>query len=228
VSGFSRTVEINKGMNMLATLLLLVLSMQLGVDISLFDGKTLNGWVLENTSEEKIVVRDGVIRIEQGSGWIRSTREFKDFSLKLEFRFLNDEANSGVFIRTAATSDRNPAPNGVVRGWPDDGYAVQTREIARDLPTTKSPLTGRVMTQGKASAAKEVSFDPEALRSAFKPTGAWQSYEIQCIGPRIAVRVNGAFVTEAEIARLSGHIGLQGETGIVEFRNISIRQIIAQ
>lgn len=213
---------------MIATMLLLVLSMQHAEDISLFDGKTLAGWVLENTSNEKIVVKDGVIRIEQGSGWLRSNREFKDFILKLEFRFLNDEANSGVFIRTAPTSDRNPAANGIVRGWPDDGYAVQTREIAKDVPTTKSPLTGKVMTQGRATPAKEVSFDPEALRSAFKPTGSWQTYEIQCIGPRVVVRVNGVLISEAEVGQLSGHIGLQGETGIVEFRNISAREIIAQ
>lgn len=159
---------------MIATMFLLVLAMQTGGEISLFDGKTLNGWALENTTAEKIVVKGGVIRIEQGSGWLRSNREFKDFVLSLEFRFLNDEANSGVFIRTAATSDGNPAANGIVRGWPDDGYAVQTREIAKDLPTTKSPLTGRVMTQGKASAAKEVSFNADALRASFKPTGTWQ------------------------------------------------------
>jgi hypothetical protein len=206
---------------------MLLLSMQLGVGVSLFDGKTLNGWALENTTTEKIVVRDGVMRIEQGSGWLRSNREFKDFVLTLDFRFLNDEANSGVFIRTAPTSDRNPAPNGIVRGWPDDGYAVQTREIAKDVPTTKSPLTGRVMTYGKAPAAKEVSFNAEALRTSFKPTGAWQTYEIQAIGPRVTVRVNGVLVTEAEVGRVSGHIGLQGETAVVEYRNISVREFIA-
>lgn len=146
---------------MMMTMLLLVLSMQVGQDISLFDGNTLTGWVLENTTSDKIVVKDGVIRIEQGSG-------------------------------------------------------------------TKPPLTGRVMTQGRATAAKELSCDPEVLRRVLKPTGAWQTYEIQCIGPRVAVRVNGVLISEVEVARLSGHIGLQGETGIVEFRNISVREIAAR
>lgn len=213
---------------MIATMFLLVLAMQIGGEILLFDGKTLNGWAFENTTAEKIVVKDGVIRIEQGSGWLRSNREFKDFVLTLEFRFLNAEANSGVYIRTAPTSSPNPAANGIVFGWPDNGYAVQTREIANDVATTKSPLTGRLMTQGKASAAKEVSFNAEALRSSFKPTGTWQTYEIQAIGPRVTVRVNGLLVAEAEVGRLSGHIGLQGETPVVEFRNISVREIIAR
>ena len=58
------------------------------------------------------------------------------------------------------------------------------------------------MTQGKALAAKEVSFSAEALRTSFKPTGTWQTYEIQAIG-------------------------LQGETAVVEYRNISVREITA-
>ena len=213
---------------MIGTMLMLALSMQLGVGISLFDGKTLSGWVLDNTTADKIVVKDGVIRIERGSGWLRSNREFKDFVLTLEFRFLNDEANSGVYIRTAPTSNPNPGATGIVFGWPDDGYAIQTREIAKDVPTTKSPLTGRVMTQGKALAAKEVSFNADALRTNFKPTGTWQTYEIQAIGPRVTVRLNGVLVTEAEVGRLSGHIGLQGEAPVVEYRNIIVREIVAR
>ena len=213
---------------MIGTMLILALSMQLGVGISLFDGKTLNGWVLENTTADKIVVKDGVIRIEQGSGWLRSNREFKDFVLTLEFRFVNDEANSGVYIRTAPSSNPNPGATGIIFGWPDDGYAIQTREIAKDVPTTKSPLTGRVMTQGKALAAKETTFNAEALRSSFKPTGIWQTYEIQAIGPKVTVRLNNVLVTEAEVGRLSGHIGLQGETPVVEYRNIVVREIVAR
>jgi hypothetical protein len=214
---------------MIATMLLLVLSMQSGQDISLFDGRTLAGWTLENTSKEKVSVKNGAIRFEQGFGWLRSNREFKDFILKLEVRFLNNAANSGVFIRTAPTSDRTPAANGTTRGWPDDAYAVQAREIGNDSPTTVSPLAGKIMTfSGKSSPAKGIRFDAEAVRRAFKPMGEWQTYEIQCVGPRVTVKVNGVLISEDKIGRLSGHIGLQGEVGVVEYRNIFVKEIMSQ
>src|SRR5690554_4223396 len=52
----------------------------------LFDGKTLEGWVVENDDPSSFVVRDGVLRVEGRAGWLRSAREFRDFALRTEFR----------------------------------------------------------------------------------------------------------------------------------------------
>lgn len=215
---------------MLATLVVLALSVQpAGSSGVLFDGTSLKEWTLENTDASKVMLKDGAIRFEKGFGWLRSNREFKDFVLTLEVRFLNGDANSGIFIRSAATSDREPARDGVVRGWPDNAYAVQAREIGQDSPTVTSPLAGRVMmTRGIAPPYKEISFDADGVRRVFKPIGEWQRYEIECVGPRVTVTLNGVMVAQAEIGRLSGHIGLQGEVGVVEYRNISIREVISK
>ncbi len=215
---------------MIATMLLLLLAPPVGPTISLFDGKTLAGWAMENTSSDKVAVKDGVIRFEQGWGWLRSTREFKDFVLRLEFRFLKDDANSGIFIRSAATSSHAPAADGVDRGWPDDGYAVQLREIASDSRTaTRSPLPGRLMTfSQKSPPSKELSFDADLLHKNFKPVGQWQTYEIQCVGSHVTVKLNGVLLGEGEVGRPSGYIGLQGEVGIVEYRNISVQEVVSK
>ena len=37
---------------------------------SLFDGKTLNGWTIENDCEAE--VKDGVLLLKSGDGWLRS------------------------------------------------------------------------------------------------------------------------------------------------------------
>lgn len=149
-------------------MILLLLAMQVSSAISLFDGKTLNGWVLENTTAEKIVVKDGVIRVEQGSGWLRSNREFKDFVLTLEFRFLNVEANSGVYIRTAPTSNPNPGANGIV-----SGRRTKSRPSVRELPFAS---TGCLLRKEKWGACQAIS--------GYKGRRPLWSFEILSFAPK--------------------------------------------
>ena len=105
-----------------------------GETLSLFNGKDLDGWVIENDGQ--FSVRDGVLFVNQGTGWLRSKREFGDFVLVMDFRFLEKEANSGIFVRTAATSkdDEN--------GWPDNGYQIQCPAESRhgNCNSTGSPF----------------------------------------------------------------------------------------
>jgi len=69
---------------------------------SLFNGKDLSGWVIEN--EGQFSVRDGLLHVNRGTGWLRSIKQFTDITLTYEVRFLEAKANSGVFVRTAPTS----------------------------------------------------------------------------------------------------------------------------
>ena len=64
---------------------------------ALFDGKSLNGWNIENKGE--FSVKDGVIFLNKGRGWLRSDKEYKDFELRMDFRFISKGADSGIFIR---------------------------------------------------------------------------------------------------------------------------------
>ena len=84
---------------------------------SLLNGTNLDGWAIENNGQ--FSVRDGMLVINKGTGWLRSEKEYGDFVLKMDFRFLEEKANSGIFVRTGATSkdDEN--------GWPDNGYQIQ-------------------------------------------------------------------------------------------------------
>ncbi len=67
--------------------------------VSLFDGKTLDGWHLMNGA--KFVVEDGVIKHNDGHGWLRSDKEYADFILRLELRFMKPKQDGGVFLRPA-------------------------------------------------------------------------------------------------------------------------------
>ena len=175
----------------------------------LFNGKNLDGWVIE--SGGKFSVEDGKILVNRGVGWLRSEKTFADFTLIMEFRFLEEGANSGVFIRTLAPS-RNDE-----NGWPVSGYQVQ----CRDAVDGQSPLGSMINYGGPES---EDVVDVETLKNeAYKPTGEWHRYVIHCEGDRMTVILNGKVITRSTgIMNSPGHIGIQAEHGLLEFRRIDV------
>ena len=71
-----------------------------GVTTSLFDGKTLAGWTVENDC--KASVQDGSLLLEAGNGWLRSDNVYTDFHLHIEWKALQKEKyDAGIFLRTA-------------------------------------------------------------------------------------------------------------------------------
>ncbi len=75
--------------------------------VSLFDGKTLEGWIQKN-GKATYRVEDGAIvgKTEKGSpnSFLCTTNHYGDFELKLEVK-VDDELNSGVQIRSNSLHD---------------------------------------------------------------------------------------------------------------------------
>jgi len=177
---------------------------------SIFNGRNLDGWHIE--SGGKFLVRDGLLAVEKGTGWLRSQASYGDFVLRLEFRFLEKGANGGIFVRTAATSHDNQ------NGWPDNGYQVQCLDVL-DGP---HPLATMIPYGAPPFKSKS---DLKALARAYKP-GAWNVYEIRCRGEQLEVKLNGVSITKASpIKNLKGHVGIQAEHGRLEFRRLAIKQL---
>jgi hypothetical protein len=182
--------------------------------VTLFNGRNLDGWVIEGNGQ--FSVRDGVLFVNRGAGWLRSADTFADFTLVMEFRFLEEKANSGIFVRTAAGNrdDEN--------SWPANGYQVQ----CMDTLEGQYPL-GYLIPYGAPPCVH--SSDQAALERAYKPTGAWHRYEITCRGETLRVMLNGELITTAhDIMNRSGHIGIQGEFGLLEFRQIVVLPLPAE
>jgi hypothetical protein len=180
-------------------------SVALGADkteegfVSLFDGKTLNGWHLMNGA--KFVVEGGVIQHSVGRGWLRSDKEYADFNLRLEFRFMKPAQDGGVFLRACAEG----------KNWPDRKYEVQVEN------------TRRMATIFGASHDLNV----ELVQKVLKPDGEWNEYDITIVGSRIEVRLNKQLVSSSNAAEAlkRGYIGLQGEDGLHEYRHLRIRDL---
>jgi hypothetical protein len=184
--------------------------------VPLFDG-TLEGWTVENAQPGTFTVKDRVLRVEGREGWLRSRNQYGDFSLRVECRFLTDDADSGVFLRAPGS----PAES-FMRGWPANAYQVQARDISRNR-TTNPLWIGNVYRHRVAPG--ETAFNSEAVAKAVKPTGEWQLFEIDATGDRIDVKLNGVAVTQASaIVNPRGHIGIQAETGVLEYRTIEISE----
>ena len=79
---------------------------------SIFDGKSLKGWHLMNGAT--FVAEEGVLKLNGGLGWLRSDKQYSDFILRLELRFMKPKQDGGVFLR-AGTEGKN---------WPNRKYEV--------------------------------------------------------------------------------------------------------
>ena len=167
--------------------------------VSLFDGKTLKGWHLMNGA--KFIAEDGVIKLNGGRGWLRSDKEFSDFILRLELRFMKPKQDGGVFLRSGKEG----------KDWPSRKYEVQSENSIR---------------MAKLFGAKH-ELNTKLVQKTLRPVGKWNEYEIKLIGPKIEVRLNGELVTTSgSLDRLTrGYIGLQGESGFHEYRNIRIKNL---
>lgn len=181
----------------------------------LFDGQSLDEWVIENTDEGNFYVKDGAIRAEAPRGWLRSVRQYSDFILKAGFRFLTDDADSGIYVRAAKDTP-------FVRGWPGNSYQIQTRNITTNK--TENPLLLGDIYWHRVPEG-QTNFEASAAFEASRDTGEWQEFRIEVSGDSLKVWLNGTVVTRASgITNQEGYIGIQGETGIVEFRSIKIRE----
>jgi hypothetical protein len=179
--------------------------------VPLFDG-SLSGWTIENSDAGNFTIAEGVLRVAGPGGWLRAAREYGDFSLRTEFRFLTPDADSGLFVRARSTG-------GFGRGWPNTSYQVQIRN---PLTPSRLPPVGGLFRHGMPPG--KTTFDPAVVEKLAKPTGEWQTLEVDVVGDLLVARFNGAEVLRAAgLANASGHVGLQGETGAIEFRTIAIR-----
>jgi len=67
--------------------------------ISLFNGKNLDGWEIQNNGQ--FSVSDGVLKINQGTGWLRSSDTFGDFLLTMNFAFSKKELTAAYLSEPA-------------------------------------------------------------------------------------------------------------------------------
>jgi Domain of Unknown Function (DUF1080) len=212
-------------MRKIAIAMLLTIGIASGADdagfVSLFDGKTLNGWKLVGGHGPGYVVRDGkIVCPAEGGGNLFTEREFGNFVFRFEFR-LTAGANNGVGVRAPYEGDA--AYQGMEIQILDDGDEMYKGKIRPEQ------YHGSV-------------YDVIPARTGYrKPVGEWNEEEILAEGRRIQVTLNGVIILAADLdmvkeaavlarhpglGRRTGHIGFLGHGSLVEFRNIRVRELL--
>lgn len=169
--------------------------------VALFNGKDLTGW--EQVNGSKFVAEKGVIKHGQGMGWLCSKEQYGDFILKFEIRWLKDRQDSGIFLRSG-TEGKN---------WPDQKYEVQCENSERVVHIFGT----------------DCHRNPAKAQALLKPTGEWNTMEIVCKGKHCEVKLNGEVASTADdLEPRTGYLGIQGENGELEIRNMYLKRLDAE
>ena len=197
--------------------------------MSLFDGKTLDGWTVRGGSAT-YKVEDGMIvgtTSKAGPNTFLCRGPYADFVL--EFEVLCDTPlNSGVQIRSHVYEKDTPQesmPTRIRKAGEIYGYQCEIADGALGV-------AGNFWDEARRTRwLDDFAAKPEA-RAAFK-NGAWNQYRIVAQGRRIRSWINGIPCADFEDDKdASGFIGLQVHTikpGTgpyqVRWRNIRIRTL---
>jgi hypothetical protein len=187
--------------------------------VPLFDGETLDGWVLKRKTGAGYLVEDGKIVLPPGGGGnLLTEKEYEDFTLRFDFR-LFEGSNNGLGIRA-----------------PSDARDVAYEGIELQIIDNTAERYEAIKPWQRHGSLYHVF---PARTGHLKPVGEWNHQEVIARGTRVKVILNGATILDVDtdgvtdaallekhpgLQRRSGHIGFLGHNEPVEFRNIRIQE----
>jgi len=135
--------------------------------ISMFDGKTLNGWKSNDEVPGCFSVENGALKVSGGRAHLfyvgpDGKAKFKNFEFKAKV-MTTPGSNSGIYIHTEFQD----------KGWPSKGYECQVNTSHKDVKKT-----------GGLYGIQDV------LNNAPSKDNEWFDYYIKVEGKRIIVKIN--------------------------------------
>lgn len=200
-----------------------VAALKHGGFVSLFDGKSLDGWTeIHKTKGPSYFVTNGVIASPpNAANDLVTDKTFGDYVLLMDFK-LTPAANNGVGIRVPFETN-------------DLTYSGNEIQILDDDDPSYAHLE-----PGQYCGSLYKIFS--AKRGALKKVGEWNHYEITMKGRLVKIVLNGQTIVDGNLntvtnpeilrghpgmLRDSGRIALLGHYSYVEFKNIYIKELPA-
>lgn len=190
--------------------------------VPMFNGMDMQGWT-GNTTD--YFAQEGMLVCQpsgRGSGNLYTDREYSDFIMRFEFQ-LTPGANNGLGIRTPREGDAAY-----------QGMELQILDNEAEIYKNLKPYQYHGSVYGVIPAK----------RGFLKPVGEWNYQEVQTIGNRIKVTLNGEVILDGDIAEASkngtetadqrkhpgllnpsGYIGFLGHGSPLKFRNLRIKDL---
>lgn len=186
--------------------------------VSIFDGKTFTGWTGATDGYEIV---DGTIRCIPGQGGnLLTEKDYADFIFRCEFK-VPPGGNNGIGIRA-------PEKGHVAT----EGIEIQILDNTAEKYNTIAPYQFHGSVYGLIPAKRECT----------PKVNEWNTQEVECVGRKIAVRLNGVVIAEGDLdeavkngamdgrehpgaKRSAGRVGFLGHDDPVAFRHIRIKEI---
>jgi hypothetical protein len=178
--------------------------------VSLFDGKTLQGWSAQDGPESAFYVSDGAIagHVEsQFPAWLRSTRQYENFDFRGEF---------------------------FVKGWTDGGIYLHAPEHGRNTWCGMQVKIFHAQDQQPQPNSMGAIFPLIAPRKVnVRNRGEWNNLRILMDWPQFQVSVNDEVVQDLNLESVPelryrlrrGYLGLSALGYPIRFRNLRIREL---
>jgi len=168
--------------------------------VTLFDGKSLDGW--DQVGESNWRVENGAIVVDKmagkEAGYLVSKKSYKNFIVRVEF-WPSDDANSGIYFRCLdpkKITDRTCYEANIFDQRPDPSYG--TGAITRYVEVSPMPKAG----------------------------GKWNTYEVTANGRDITVVLNGQTTAKLRNGMFDeGPIALQHGAGAIKFRKVEVKPL---
>ena len=178
--------------------------------LSLFDGKTLDGWNVQDGLDTAFYVRDGAIVAHESSGfpaWLRSAKQYENFDFRGEF-FLEGWMDSGIYIH----APEHGRPMGC-------GMQINLFHQHDDQPKPESmgsifPLV-------------------PPLKVNVKNKGEWNSFRILMDWPHLRIWTNDEVIQDLDVTSVPelryrfrrGYLGFQSLSYPIRIRRLRVREL---
>ena len=181
----------------------------------LLNGQDTGGWRAVPGSKSEFAVKDGLLHVSNGPGFLETEETFSNFAMKVEARINGDGLNSGVFFRAQPGSESAPS----------HGYEMQLHNGIKDGDRSKPADSGTGAIFRRVAARYVPANDREFMTAV-----------LIAQGDRFASWVNGYQVVNWRDTREpnpnpragkrleAGHLSLQGHdpTTDLDFKAVDV------
>ncbi len=185
-------------------------------------------WINVNTAPDTWYLQDDILVCKGVPiGVMRSSNQYENFILHIEWKHIEPGGNSGTFV----WSNANPPEDTRL----PDGVEVQMLELDWvNLNKHNGETPPIAYVHGELFGVGGVQTIPDnprgnrskSIENRCKGKGEWNSYDVVCVDGVIKLSVNGKFVNGiSRSTQKKGYICLESEGAEIHFRNMRIVEL---
>jgi hypothetical protein len=176
----------------------------------LFNGKSLDGWSIQDGPESAFYVKDDAIVVHEASGfptWLRSGQQYENFDFRGEF-FVKGWTNSGIYLH---------APEHGRNMWVGMKVNIFHQRDEKPAPESMGSIFPLVA----------------PMKVNVRNQGEWNTFRILMDWPRLRIWTNEELVQDVDVDSFPelrhrlrrGYLGLESLSYPIRFRNLRIREL---